>query len=100
MARPGPANDEERLPWLEPYRDAKAKTAAPVASKSSRGGLLGAVAAVAVLVSAGGGYIIGQRKPAPVAPTAEMAVKPVTIALSGCSHCRVLEFSSRAVSSA
>ena len=77
MARPGPANDEERLPWLEPYRDAKPVKAAPVASKSSRGGLLAAVGAVAVLVAAGGGYIIGQRKPAPVVPTAEIAVKTV-----------------------
>ena len=77
MARPGPADDEERLPWLEPYRDAKAVKAAPVASKSSRGGLLAVVGAVAVLVAAGGGYIIGQRKPTPVMPTAEIAIKPV-----------------------
>ena len=76
MARPGPANDEERLPWLEPYRDSKVTKVAPDRSKS-RGGLLAAVAAVAVLVAAGGGYIIGQRKPAPVAPTAEIAVKTV-----------------------
>lgn len=80
MARPGPANDEERLPWLEPYRDAKAKKAAPVARKSSRGALLAAVGAMAVLVAAGGGYIIGQRKPALVAPTAEIAIKPVIAA--------------------
>lgn len=75
MAKPGPANDEERLPWLEPYRDGKAAKAkiAPAKPKS-RGGLLTAVAAVAVLVAAGGGYIIGQRKPASVATTAEIAV--------------------------
>ena len=75
MAKPGPANDEERLPWLEPYRDSKAKVA-PAKPKSRRG-LLAAVAAVAVLVAAGGGYIIGQRGPKPVVPTAEIAVKTV-----------------------
>ena len=76
MARPGPANDEERLPWLEPYRDSKVPKVAP-AKPRSRGGLLAAVTAVAVLVAAGGGYMIGQRKPAPVAPSAEVAVKTV-----------------------
>ena len=78
MARPGPANDEERLPWLEPYRDSKAaKPQVASARPKSRGGPLAAVAAVAVLVAAGGGYIIGQRKPAPVVPTAEIAVNMV-----------------------
>lgn len=78
MARPGQPNDDERLPWLEPYRDSKtAKAKVAPAKPRSRGGLLAAVAAAAVVVAAGGGYFIGQRKPAPVAPTAEIAVKTV-----------------------
>ena len=75
MARPGPANDEERLPWLEPYREGKAAKVAPVKRKS-RGGLLATIGALAVLVAAGGGYLVGQREPAPVAPTAEIALNP------------------------
>ena len=75
MARPGPANDEERLPWLEPYRDSKTVARPPRSKRKSRGGMLAAVAAAAVLVAAGGGYILGQRKPAPVIPTAEVALK-------------------------
>ncbi len=78
MVRLGPAKDEERLPWLEPYHDSKvAKAKVAPAKPRSRGGLWAAVAAVAMLVAAGGGYIIGQRKPVPVAPTVEVAVKTV-----------------------
>ena len=76
MARPGPANDEERLPWLEPYREtmaAKAKVA-----RRSHGGLVAVAGALAVLVAAGGGYIIGQRAPQASVPSTEIAVRPVT----------------------
>ncbi len=79
MARPGPANDEERLPWLEPYRDGKAAKVAPAKSKS-RGGMMAAIGALAVLVAAGGGYIVGQRGPVAVTPAAEIAVKNEVVA--------------------
>ena len=76
MARPGPAIDEERLPWLEPYRDKAVGKPAPVKRGSRGAGLVvGGVAAIAAALTAG--YYLGQRDPGRQAPTAEIAVAPV-----------------------
>ena len=74
MARPGPANDEERLPWLEPYRETMAVKAR--VARRSHGGLVAVAAALAMLFAAGGGYWIGQRDPEPAVPSAEIALTP------------------------
>ena len=75
MARPGPAIDEERLPWLEPYRDKAVGKPAPVKRGSRGAGLVvGGVAALAAALTAG--YYLGQRDPGGRAPTAEIAVAP------------------------
>ena len=74
MARPGPANDEERLPWLEPYRETMAVKAR--VARRSHGGLVAVAAALALLFAAGGGYWIGQRDLGPAAPSAEIALTP------------------------
>jgi len=81
MTGPGPANDEERLPWLEPYRDsAKARPRpVPVAKPagSKRGAMVaGGVAAVVAALTAG--YWIGQRDIRPATPPTEIAEVPVT----------------------
>lgn len=90
MAKGPPPADEERLPWLEPYRDAIAK-APPTARPKKRGAglVVGGVAAIAAALTAG--YYLGQREgvappqpqptriaeapamPAPVAPPAAVA---------------------------
>lgn len=76
MARPGPGNDEERLPWLEPYRDAASARPAPVpARKSGAGMVVGGIVALAAALTAG--YYVGQRDPRPQAPTADMAIAPI-----------------------
>ena len=73
----GSSSDEERLPWLEPYREARAANHAPVAPKKRGAGMLvGGVAALAAALTAG--YYIGQRDPRPAAPAAEVALAPVT----------------------
>ena len=72
MAIAGPANDLDRLPWLEPYREtmrAKRRVA-----RRSHGGLVAVAGALAVLIAAGGGYFIGQHKVTAPAPSAELAV--------------------------
>jgi len=74
MARPGPANDEERLPWLEPYRETMAVKAR--VARRSHGGLVAVAAALAMLFAAGGGYWIGQRDPEPAASSTEIALTP------------------------
>ncbi len=74
MARAGPANDEERLPWLEPYRETMAHKAR--IARRSHGGLVAVAGAIAVLFAAGGGYWIGQRDPEPAAPSAEITLAP------------------------
>ena len=79
MARPGPGNDEERLPWLEPYRETATAKPAPIAAKKRGAGMLvGGVAALAAALTAG--YYIGQRDPRPTAPAAEIALAPITTA--------------------
>jgi hypothetical protein len=81
----GQASDEERLPWLEPYRDpattkAKPRAVAPPPVEGKRRGaglLVGSMAALAAALSAG--YWIGQREaasPPPPAPTVVVADKP------------------------
>lgn len=72
----GPANDEERLPWLEPHRDTMAQKQR--VARRSYGGLIAATAALAVLIAAGGGYWLGQRDPGPEAPVTEVALAPVS----------------------
>lgn len=75
MARPGPANDEERLPWLEPYRDKAASKAAPAKGKKRGAGrLVGGVAALAAALTAG--YYIGQRDPGGDTPAGEITDAP------------------------
>ncbi len=75
---PTAANDADRLPWLEPYRDVtKAGVARPVATRSSprrNGGLI--VAGIgALLVAVGGGYWLG-KLPDPSASRAPASVQP------------------------
>ncbi len=76
MAGRGPVNDEERLPWLEPYREAMAQKAR--VARRSHGGLIAVAGALAILVAAGTGYWAGQRDPSPDAPPVEVAVAPVS----------------------
>ncbi|MEO5578318.1 MAG: hypothetical protein ABIR25_04615, partial [Sphingomicrobium sp.] len=73
----GSSSDEERLPWLEPYREARAANPAPVPPKK-RGAvmLVGGIAALAAALTAG--YYIGQRDSRPAAPAAEIALAPVS----------------------
>ena len=81
MAKGVPPVDEERLPWLEPYRDAIAKRPPPRAKRMTRGAglVVGGVAAVAAALTAG--YYVGQdeRTPRP-AERISMAEAPVTVA--------------------
>ena len=82
MAKGAGPVDEERLPWLEPYRDAIAQK--QKAARRSHGGLVAVAAGLAVLFAAGGGYWLGQRggdEPRP-APVPRVAEAPVT------QHCR------------
>ena len=77
MAGPGPDNDEERLPWLEPYRDAPPASPTPVATKKRGAGMVvGGVAALAAALTAG--YYVGQRGPRPEASTIDVAIAPVS----------------------
>ncbi len=79
MAKGTPPNDEERLPWLEPYRDAIAQK--QKVARRSHGGLVAVATGLAVLFAAGGGYWIGQRGDIrPASPETRMAEAPVTIA--------------------
>ena len=75
----GSTSDVERLPWLEPYREAATAKPAPVAAKKRGAGMVaGGVAALVAALTAG--YYIGQRDPRPTAPAAEIALAPVTTA--------------------
>lgn len=78
MAKGTPPADEERLPWLEPYRDAIARKTPPKAKPNKRraGLVAGGVAAIAAALTAG--YYIGQREPTPQSPPVAMAEAPVT----------------------
>jgi len=77
--------DEDRLPWLEPYRETKL-AAKPQPRRGSRGPLLAGVG-IALLAAVGaGGYWLGQQNEPPkssqtvaVAPTKPVA-EPVEIA--------------------
>jgi hypothetical protein len=74
MAGVRPA-DEDRLPWLEPYRDTR-KPGAPLPRRGYGKPLgLGLVAALVLAVGAGG-YWLGQRSdmPAPTPPSATIAL--------------------------
>ena len=73
----GSTSDVERLPWLEPYREAMAHKAR--VARRSHGGLVAVAGALAVLFAAGTGYWAGQRDPSPDAPpTAELAIAPTS----------------------
>ena len=78
MQAPGPANDEERLPWLEPYRDAISRKSPPPPRPNKRGAglVVGGIAALAAALTAG--YYVGQREQAP--PSVVVAQAPVTTA--------------------
>ena len=75
MAAGKPPSDEERLPWLEPYRETMAQKAR--VARRSHGGLVAVVTGLAVLFAAGGGYWLGQRMPA-TPPPSDIALAPVT----------------------
>ena len=76
MPARGPANDEERLPWLEPYRDVIAQKQR--VARRSHGGLVAVAAGLLLLFVAGGGYWLGRsenpRIPQPA--TIEVASEP------------------------
>ena len=73
----GSSSDEERLPWLEPYRETMAAKPVPVAPKKRGAGMLvGGVAALGAALTAG--YYIGQRDPRPAAPATEIALAPIS----------------------
>ncbi len=84
---PTAANDADRLPWLEPYRETTKMpvvTVAPTASSPrSKGGLMTAAIA-ALLVAVGGGYWLGQlREPSGGRdPNAAASPKPATIEIA------------------
>lgn len=71
--------DEDRLPWLEPYRETVAPK--PRAARRSRGALTAIVTALILLpLGIGAGFWLGQRSEAPVAsrpqPSATVALPP------------------------
>lgn len=74
------ANDEERLPWLEPYREpptrrARAvKAAKPKTTRSGRGGLLALAGLVGLGGALAGGFWLGQREGLPT--SAESPAEP------------------------
>lgn len=77
MPKGTPPIDEERLPWLEPYRDSAVKKPAPPKPKKRGAGIVvGGVAALAAALSAG--YYVGQRDPRPPQPPVEIAMAPVS----------------------
>lgn len=93
MAKGTPPVDEERLPWLEPYREVTTKKRK--GARRSHGGLLAGAGAFAVLIAAAGGFWFSQSgdkapqptptrmaeappNPAPVAPSPPAAPAPVT----------------------
>lgn len=73
------ANDEERLPWLEPYREPPTRRARPVkparpkTAKSGRGGLLALLGVIGLGGALAGGFWLGQREGLPTSaqPPAE-----------------------------
>ena len=72
------ANDEDRLPWLEPYREPPARRAKPAKAKpkkarSGRGGLLTLAGVVGLSAALAGGYWLGQRDVAPASDTTKVA---------------------------
>jgi hypothetical protein len=52
--------DEDRLPWLEPYKETKA-AAKPQPPRGSRKSLLAGIGAVLLIAVGGGGYWLGQQ---------------------------------------
>lgn len=59
QAGPDGIGDGERLPWLEPYREAIAEKRR--VARRSHGGLIAVAGLFAVLMAAMGGYWLGQR---------------------------------------
>ena len=66
--------DEDRLPWLEPYRETMAQKQR-VARSSHRGLVAYAGALILLILAAGGGYWFGQRKEAPSEPSPSATVQ-------------------------
>lgn len=89
--------DEDRLPWLEPYRDLKRPTS-PV-PRRGKGGPLAFGAGIGLLLAVGaGGYWLGQRddKPAPLAPSSTITLPaarpaPVEVAQAPTAEAEVAE---------
>lgn len=81
---PTAANDADRLPWLEPYRDpssARVATPAPKApSPRGKGGIV-VTGIAALLIALGGGYWLGQLRAVPESrnPVSIDSAKPETI---------------------
>lgn len=78
---PTAANDADRLPWLEPFRDTAIASARPVlrAKKSEngqRGGLI-LISSVALVAALASGYWLGQQRNGS-AGTAETGSKPTS----------------------
>jgi hypothetical protein len=72
-----PPAEQDRLPWLEPYRETMAQKRR--VARRSHGGLAAYAGALVLLIAAaGGGYWIGQRgdAPAPPRPSATIALPP------------------------
>lgn len=68
--------DEDRLPWLEPYKETRL-AAAPKPRRGSGKGLLAGVAVVLLAAVGAGGYWLGQHKESPQLPTSQtLAVPP------------------------
>jgi hypothetical protein len=79
MAQDRLPDDEERLPWLEPYTAPKAAPAPVTPPKPPRRGAglaIGGIAAIAAALTAG--YFVGQRGEAPEPATTSVAEAPVT----------------------
>ncbi|MCL6683336.1 hypothetical protein [Sphingomonas alba] len=68
--------DEDRLPWLEPYRETKA-TAPPQPRSRSGRPLLAIIGLILLAAVGGGGYWLGQQKEAPQPqPSQTVAIAP------------------------
>lgn len=76
------ANDEDRLPWLEPYREPvlQRARATSASGSSSRGGFIALAGIVAVSGLTAGGYWLGSHQTDKIASAPVENVAPVTAA--------------------
>ncbi len=78
MNQGSPPNDEERLPWLEPYRNSPAPRPSTENGPKTRIAALAVGVVAAIGVAMAGGYYLGQREQASPEPTL-VAEAPVTV---------------------